>query len=140
MNDVPAGFAPLFRTSPFLDTLGPFYSRGTGESLAIGLRIATKHVNARGFAHGGALSTLADIALGYAMESAAETASLVTASLTLDFAGSAKLGDWIESSVDIQKIGARLAYANAYLRVGESRIVRASAVFLVIEKQASARP
>jgi acyl-coenzyme A thioesterase 13 len=139
MNDGPAGFAPLFRSSPFLDALGPFYSRGTGQGLVIGLRIVTKHVNARGFAHGGVLSTVADIALGYALESAAEAASMVTASLSLDFAGSAKVGDWLESTVDIQKIGARLAYANAYLCVSERRIVRASAVFLVVEKQAAAR-
>ncbi len=125
-TDIPEGFSSLFRSSPFLDTIGPLYSRGSAESLVVGLRIAPKHTNARGFAHGGVLSTLADIALGYAMESAAkESVSLVTASLALDYAGTAKLGDWIETSVDIQKIGSRLAFANAYLSVGSSRIVRA---------------
>ena len=141
-TDIPEGFAPLYRSSPFLETIGPLYSRGSGESLAIALRIAAKHTNARGFAHGGVLSTLADIALGYAMESAAgKSVSLVTASLALDYAGTAKRGDWIETNTDIQKIGARLAFANAYLCVGSTRIVRASAVFLVVERpQATARP
>lgn len=75
------------------------------------------------------MSTLTDIALGYAMESAArESVSLVTASLTLDYAGTAKLGDWIETNIDIQKVGSRLAFANAYLYVRSTRIVRASAV------------
>ena len=85
---------------------------------------------------------MADIALGYVVESAAgESVSLVTASLALDYAGTAKLGDWIETNIDIQKIGARLAFANAYLCVGSTRIVRASAVFLVLERpQATARP
>ena len=132
----------MYRSSPCLETIGPLYSRGSGESLAIALRIAAKHTNARGFAHGGVLSTWADIALGYAMESAAgKSVSLVTASLALDYAGTAKLGDWIETNIDIQKIGARLAFANAYLCVGSTRIVRASAVFLVVERpQATARP
>ena len=84
---------------------------------------------------------MADVALGYAMESTArESKSLVTANLSLDFAGSAKLDDWIETKIDIQKIGSRLAFANAYLSVGTSRIVRASAVFLVVEKRPPALP
>ena len=141
-TDIPEGFSPLYRSSPFLETIGPLYSRGSGESLSIALCIAAKHTNARGFAHGGVLSTLADIALGYAMESTAEkSVSLVTASLTLDYVGTAKLDDWIETNIDIQKIGVRLAFANAYLCVGSARIVRASAVFLVVEKpRATARP
>jgi len=44
--------------------------------------------------------------------------------------GSAKLGDWLEARTDIQKLGGRLAFANAYLSVGDERIVRASAVFV----------
>jgi len=133
--DPPEGFAPLYRSSPFLDAIGPLFSQGSGESLVVGLRIESKHANARGFAHGGVLSTLADIALGYTMEAAAkQTVSLVTANLTLDYSGSAKVGDWVEARVDIQKIGSRLAFANAYLSVVSKRIVRASAVFLVVEK------
>jgi acyl-coenzyme A thioesterase 13 len=136
MADIPAGFSLLYRSSPFLDTIGPLYSHGSGEGLVLGLRIAAKHTNARGLAHGGVLATLADIALGYAMESAAQRpGSLVTANLSLDFAGSAGLGDWVETKVDIQKMGSRLAFANAYLWVGSNRIVRASAVFLMVEKK-----
>ena len=135
MNQSPEGFAPLYRSSPFLDVIGPLFYRGSGADLIIGLRIDSKHANSRGFAHGGVLSTLADIALGYTMESASENSvSLVTANLTLDYAGSAKIGDWVEAEVDIQKMGSRLAYANAYLSVVSKRIVRASAVFLVIKE------
>ena len=59
----PPGFAPLFRTSPFLETVGPlFYRKDAALGLVIGLRVAEKHANARGIAHGGLLLTLADIA------------------------------------------------------------------------------
>jgi acyl-coenzyme A thioesterase 13 len=62
----PPGFEPLFRTSPFLETVGPlFYRRDAKQGLIIALRIDRKHANARGTAHGGLLLTLADIALGY---------------------------------------------------------------------------
>ncbi len=130
MTAVPPGFEPLFRTSPFLETLGPFFFRRTPAGFVIGLRVEEKHSNARGTAHGGLLLTLADIALGYTAAFSEEPPlSLTTASLSTDFAGQAKIGDWVEAHVDIQKIGSRLVFANAYLVVGAERIARASAVF-----------
>jgi len=57
---------------------------------------------------------------------------MVTASLNIDYAGSAKLGDWIEISVDVQKVGRSMAFANCYFYVDSKRIARASAVFNVI--------
>ncbi|HEX6481573.1 MAG TPA: hypothetical protein VF043_22250 [Ktedonobacteraceae bacterium] len=65
MNNVPPGFTPLFRTSPFLEVVGPFYQRTEGDRLVIGVRIAAHHTNTRGRAHGGLRVTMADIALGY---------------------------------------------------------------------------
>jgi acyl-coenzyme A thioesterase 13 len=128
--DVPAGFKPLFRTSPFLEALGPFFYRPQGETFIVGLRVAEKHANARGTAHGGLLLTLADIALGYTAAFSQEPAlALTTANISADFAGHARIGDWLEARVDIQRIGRRLVFANAYLLVGEERIVRFSAVF-----------
>ena len=129
---VPAGFEPLFRSSPFLERTGPFYCKARGAALQIGLRVLEHHLNARGAVHGGLLMTMADIALGYAMATSVDPpVAAVTSSLTTDFAGSAKLGDWLESTVDIQKVGRTLAFANVYLSVGEQRIVRASGVFAV---------
>ena len=130
--DIPDGFAPLFRTSPVLDLIGPIYSHGTGKDLVLGLRVANKHCNARGTIHGGILAALADVAMGYAMAFATDPPTgLVTANLTLDYAGSAKIGDWLETRVDLHKQGARLAFANCFITSGSERIVRASAVFLV---------
>lgn len=141
MSDVPEGFEPLFRTSPFLELIGPLYSRGRGEALVVGLRVAEKHANARGFAHGGVLMTLADIALGYAASTTHDPPlRAVTASLTSDFAGSARVGDWVEVHVDVQKIGGRLVFANAYLTAAGERIVRASAVFARTDRTAADSP
>lgn len=135
MSEIPAGFKPLFRTSPFLEANGPFFYRPEGEGLVIAIRIEEKHANARGFAHGGLLMTLADIALGYnAAQAHNPPLSLLTTNLSADFASSAKVGDWVEARVDIQKVGQRVAFANAYLSVSDERIVRASAVFVVARK------
>jgi acyl-coenzyme A thioesterase 13 len=129
---VPEGFEPLFRTSPVLDLIGPLYYRGKGKDLVLGLRVERKHCNARGTVHGGILAALADVALGYTMAFATDPpTSLVTANLSLDFAGTAEVGDWLETAVDLHKQGSRLAFANCFIASGGERIVRASAVFLV---------
>jgi len=121
---------PLFRTSPFLDALGPFYYRPMTTGFVIGVRIADKHGNTSGVAHGGLILTLADIALGYtAAASADPPLTLTTINISADFAGYARVGDWIEAVVDVQKIGQRLVFANAYLLVGVNRIARASGIF-----------
>jgi len=128
--DVPRGFKKLFRSSPFLDLIGPLYYKPRKSGFIVALRAAEKHCNARGLVHGGVLMTLADIALGYRLATQENPpAALSTASLTADFVGTAKCGDWIEAHVDIQKLGGRLAFANAYIVCDGNRIARASGVF-----------
>ena len=74
--------------------------------------------------------TMCDIALGYrTTRSQTPSPMLTTASVTTDFAGGAKVGDWVEAHVDVHKVGGRLAFANCYLLCNGERIVHASAVF-----------
>jgi uncharacterized protein (TIGR00369 family) len=134
VNDVPAGFEPIFRVSPISELLGPVYYKGSGYDLALGLRAQQKHANLRGSVHGGVLAAIADMALGYTLAFAEDPPmGLVTANLTIDYAGSAKVGDWMHTRTDVQRRGGRLAFANCYIYVDEQRIVRASGVFLVSE-------
>lgn len=131
--NIPPGFGPLPRTSPATELIGPILAKGSGSELIFGLRAEPKHCNGRNTVHGGILATLADVALGYATAfSTNPPTALVTTSLSLDYAGAARLGDWLEATVDIQKIGSRLAFASAHIHVNGERIVRASAVFAVI--------
>jgi len=133
MNNIQDGFEPIFRSSPFLDLLGPIYNKKSGKEITIGLKVEEKHCNARGLVHGGVFSSLADIALGYnAAFSGDVPIPMVTASLTIDYAGSAKLGDWIEIATDVQKVGGKMAFANCYFIVNSKRIARASGVFTII--------
>ena len=131
MSDLPEGFHPVRRPrpNPFNELVGPFYERRNGKDVSLGLRIEERHCNSRGICHGGLLATLADLALGYAALAAGNQSSFVTVSLSLDFAGSAKVGDWVASEAEIQKTGARLAFVNCYLVANGVNIVRASAIF-----------
>src|SRR5260221_13846173 len=132
---IPEGFVRVRRPkpNPFNEMVGPFYERRRGNEVSLGLRIEGRHCNSRDICHGGLLATLADLALGYSALAAGKTAggpsSFVTVSLSLDFAGSAKAGDWVESDVEVHKTGARRAFANRYLVAHGVRIVRASAIF-----------
>jgi acyl-coenzyme A thioesterase 13 len=135
MKQPPEGFRAIPRLSPFNALVGPLYERRQGDEVSIGLLIEEKHSNSRGICHGGLLATVADLSLGYAM--VAKTGGrggFVTAHLAVDYAGAARIGDWIESAVEIQRMGKRLAFANCYLVCGEKRIVRASAIFALAEK------
>src|SRR5262249_22897986 len=131
--DVPEGFSPFARSSPFLDLVGPLYAKSDEHGLALGLRIAERHCNRRGFAHGGLLVTLADLVLGYSLgHGTDQRIGLVTTSLTTDFVGVVRVGDWVEARADFQRTGSNVAFANCYLTVGERRVARASGVFTVV--------
>ncbi len=130
MSAIPEGFHEIPRLSPFNKLVGPLYQRRDGDAVSIGLRVADKHANSRGICHGGVLATLADLALGYAMLArVGEREGFVTAHLSVDYAGAARVGDWLQSKVEIQHLGSRLAFANCYLESDERAIVRASAIF-----------
>lgn len=127
------GFDALFRTSPFLDTNGPFYQKKEAGNLIVGLRVLDKHVNGRGYAHAGILMTLADIAIGYyAAFSENPPLNLVTISLNNDFMSSAKLGDWLEAHVVISKKGRTLLYASATILKDEVKVLRSNAIYSVV--------
>ena len=128
---IPEGYRPTERQSPFWELTGPFYEKVAEDgSRYIGVRVEAKHGNMRGIAHGGLIATLADIALGYNISCALGwEVPIATVNLTTDYAGAARVGDWLEARVDIQHIGRSIMFANAYIYVGERRIARASGVF-----------
>jgi acyl-coenzyme A thioesterase 13 len=129
------GFAPLRRSSPFLERVGPLYQRVIDGPFTVGLRVLPEHVNGRGLVHGGLLSTLADVALGYATAFSQEPAlPLVTVNLSMDFCGSAGLGEWVEVQPSVHKVGRNMAFASAMLTVDGRPLARASAVFQVAHR------
>ena len=88
--DIPAGFEPHFRRSPFTDPWEPLYSKKMEKSVVVGLRLARAHTNSRGLIHGGLIAALSDNAMGYSCAQVMGwKASLVTVSLAVDYVGSA---------------------------------------------------
>jgi uncharacterized protein (TIGR00369 family) len=129
---VPEGFAPFPEQGPFLEHIGPVMVREGGDELVLGILAQERHANHRGTVQGGLLSTLADFALGRAIEAdAADGKDRATVSLTVDFLKPAQPGDWIESRTRVDRVGSTLSFADCSLRVGEKEIVRARAVWVV---------
>src|ERR1700751_1328480 len=95
-SDIPAGFEPHFRKAPFTDPWEPLYSKKTEKAVIMGLRLAKGHTNARGLIHGGLIASLADNAMGYSCAQVTVwSTSYVTVSLSIDYVGSAKTGQWL---------------------------------------------
>ncbi len=142
---IPEGYEPFPTSSPFNTAVGPYYYKLHGESLIMGLEVEPRHCNTGGTLHGAMFSALADIALGNSIGLAITEGSaaagvedrkagspppaFATINLSVDYAGSARTGDWVEMHVEVQKVGGTLAYANGYLMNGEDRIGRVSGIY-----------
>lgn len=129
----PEGFAPHFRKSPVTDAWEPLFSRRIDGAVQIGLTLAAKHCNSRGFLHGGVIAALADNAMGLSCVAGTVTADgLVTVSLSLDYVGTAKLGQWLQIEPRVIKTGRSMAFADALITANGATVARASATFRVL--------
>ena len=134
--DIPAGFESLFRKSPLTEPWEPLYAKKTDKAVIIGLRLAKPHTNGRGLIHGGLIAALADNAMGYSCAQATGwTTSFVTVSLTVDFAGSAEIGQWCSIESDVIKSGKTICFAQCLIKADDAVIARASGTFRVVPKK-----
>jgi acyl-coenzyme A thioesterase 13 len=129
-DDAPDGFS-IHEAGPFLAHAGPLLISRDGTR--IGLRVAGRHLNRGGTAHGGLLATLVDTAMGHAVREQADAEAAATVSLTTDYLGPAKEGDWVEASTEVERLGGRLAFVDCSLRVEDREVVRARAVFTLLD-------
>jgi uncharacterized protein (TIGR00369 family) len=136
MPTPPAGFVVLTDQGPFLAHVGPLYVRTSGEDgPVLGLRAADHHCNASGAVHGGLLASLCDSACGQAIRARADDgiAGAATVSLTTDYLAPAWPGAWLEARTTVEKLGGRLAFADCSVTADGREVVRARAVFSVLD-------
>jgi uncharacterized protein (TIGR00369 family) len=102
----------------------------------MGLRLAKPHTNARGLIHGGLIASLADNAMGYSCAQALDWAvSLVTIGLSVDYIGSAQVGQWLAVEPDVIKTGSTICFAQGFVTADDAVIARANATFRVVPKK-----
>jgi uncharacterized protein (TIGR00369 family) len=135
-NNVPEGFELQSRRSPLTDPWEPIYTRQTPDAIILGLRLATAHTNARGFAHGGLIAALTDKAMGHSCAHKMGGAhSLVTVNMSIDFISSVQIGQWLTVETDVIKTGTTLCFAQCFVKADDVAIARANGTFRVVKKQ-----
>src|SRR4051812_43106256 len=98
------------------------------------LQTDDRHANAGGAVHGGLLATLCDTAVGHAIRDEADGIDgAVTVSLTVDYLAPAQPGALLEARTEVEKLGGRLAFADCSVRAEGREVVRARAVFSVLD-------
>jgi uncharacterized protein (TIGR00369 family) len=134
-SDIPEGFERQTRRSPLTDPWEPIYSKQTSDAIILGLRLATAHTNARGFVHGGLIAALTDKAMGHSCGHKMHGAhSLVTVSMSIDFIGSAQIGQWLVVESEVLKTGGTLCFAQCRVTADDAVIARANGTFRVVKK------
>ena len=129
----PEGFEPALFSPGFLDHGGPYFLGPTGAGpRVVGLRVCPHHINYKDGAHGGVISTFADVALSHAVYDA-ERPRLAPSTITLqvNYLAAARLGDWLEAHVTIDRLGGRTAYTSGRIMRGEDPIATMSGVFAI---------
>jgi uncharacterized protein (TIGR00369 family) len=135
-SDSPAGFVRHFRQSPLTDPWEPIYSKRTADAVIIGLRLATPHTNSRGLIHGGLIAALADNAMGLScgIKLDGGASRLVTVGLSIDFIGTAQIGQWLAVESEVIKAGGTLCFAQCLVTADGLAIARANGTFRVVRK------
>ena len=143
MLDVPAGFRRHFRTSPVTDAWEPLYSRCRSDGADMLFEVAQAHCNSRGYLHGGVLATLSDVTMGLALGLVVNDprANIVTISLSLDYLGSAKIGDAVAIEAHVVRVGSTISCCQALTKRGDAVIARSNANFSVrVVERVSSKP
>lgn len=134
----PEGFEPFYRKSPVTDPWEPILMRRVaGEKVILGVEAREAHCNARGLIHGGLIAALADNAMGHSCAEAlvgkgAKPNGLLTVSLSVDYIGVAKPGQWMAFDTTYTKTGRTLCFAQLFATADGEVIARADAKFKVL--------
>lgn len=132
-DKVPQGFTRADFSPGFLDHGGPYYLKPAENRELVGLRMLDQHMNYRDMAHGGVLSTLADVAMSwqvYRSESPPVPVSTIT--LAVNFLSPARLGDWLVADMQIDRKGRQVAYCSGRILRGDDVLATASASFALM--------
>lgn len=129
MTDVPPGFRLLQQWDEVMAAFAPLYFRqDANDYVTMGFHIGTQHCNPRGVCHGGTWATMADIVMGVNVGRISGMSG-PTVSLSIDFLGTAKTGQWVEGHAEILRWTPNLGFAECRFTADGELALRANAVF-----------
>lgn len=127
----PAGWRPAEQFDPFEAFLGPYFDRMHDGVREYAFFVDDRHTNAQGVAHGGALLTFADAALGYAIWEATDRSPCVTVSQQSNFLASATLGDLVTCRPEVVRKTRAIVFMRADFCVGEKIVFTVTAIWRI---------
>ena len=113
---VPPGFVPFTLDSAYVTALGPLY---VDDQARLGLVTTDALANIGGVVHGGALATLADVALFVIAGQGTVRRDAVTLTLNTAFVAPAPLGRFIVASGRIVHAGRSVVFVDGEVTDGE---------------------
>ena len=93
---IPTGFRELTEASGFAAANGPWFEKIEDGRAICGFVPGPQHANALGIVHGGMLAAFLDSAMGVSVWQTLQRRA-VTLTLSLDYLGPARIGDWLEA-------------------------------------------
>ena len=130
----PEGWSHAQQFDPFEAYLGPYFDRMRDGLREYAFFIDDRHANAAGVAHGGALMTFADAALGYSIWDATDRSPCVTISQQTNFLFAARIGDLVTCRPEVVRKTREIIFMRADFRVGASVIFTATALWRIWPK------
>lgn len=132
----PEGFELFARPSPLLDPWRPLYAQALSDRMVLGLWLREPHTNSRATAHGGLVAALSDQAMGMSCAvklrtDGVQVTNLWTTSLSVEYLGAAKIGQWVRFDTTFSRVGKTLCYAECDVSADAETIARARASFRV---------
>ncbi|WP_165793630.1 PaaI family thioesterase [Hyphococcus luteus] len=107
----PDGWTLQSHNETFSGHAGPFFFREEGGAPGVGFFSEPHHANLGGIVHGGALLTLADMALWDICRREVGLFRGVTVTLNAEFVGAGPVGEFIEATGEMVKAGRKLMFA-----------------------------
>ena len=114
-RSAPEGWTMQSHEHTFSGRAGPFYFRKEGGKAGVGFFAESHHANMGGVIHGGALLTLADVALWDICRREIGVFKGVTVTLNAEFVGAGPIGGFIEASGEMVKSGRKLMFARGLI-------------------------
>ena len=102
---------------------GPFYFRAERATPGVGFYSEPRHANLGGIVHGGALLTLADMALFDICFRARGRFRAVTVTLTSEFLEAAPVGEFIEATGELVGGGKSILFARGLVSANGRRLM-----------------
>ncbi|QIG80780.1 PaaI family thioesterase [Stakelama tenebrarum] len=117
----------------FSGSVGPYWRRGSGDTLEIGI-VAGEHISNRhiGSVHGGALMTFCDVAFGVAVVEALGHARCATTQLQVQFASLAKMGEFVVARPEIVHRTSRMLFMRGLVGSESRTVASAEGIWSVL--------